>query len=51
MARYKVEFSGFAYVEADSKEEAQELFENDDCIYSERDIDGIVTIKEFGVEG
>ena len=40
--KYKVNFSGFAYVEADSEEEAREkvLYE-DDAIYSETQVDNI----------
>ena len=29
---YKIEYSGIAYVEADSKQEAEEKWENDDII-------------------
>lgn len=49
--KYKVNFSGFAYVEADSKEEAKEkvLYE-DDAIYSETQVDSTEEIKEFEVE-
>lgn len=32
---YKVSFSGFAYVEADSAEEAMEKYNNDDFVYME----------------
>lgn len=48
--KYKVNFSGFAYVEADSKEEAREkvLYE-DDAIYSETQVDNIEEIEEFEV--
>ena len=49
--KYKVNFSGFAYVEADSKEKAKEkvLYE-DDAIYSETQVDNIEEIEEFVVE-
>ena len=49
--KYKVNFSGFAYVEADSKEEAKEkvLYE-DDAIYSETQVDNIEEIEEFEVK-
>ena len=48
--KYKVNFSGFAYVEAESKEEAREkvLYE-DDAIYSETQVDNIEEIDEFEV--
>lgn len=32
---YKANFSGFAYVEADSAEEAMEKYNNDDFVYKE----------------
>ena len=48
--KYKVNFSGFAYVEADSEEEAREkvLYEND-AIYSETQVDNIEEVDEFEV--
>lgn len=48
--KYKVNFSGFAYVEADSEEEAEEkvLYE-DDAIYSETQADNIEEVDEFEV--
>ena len=49
--KYKVNFRGFAYIEADSEEEAREkvLYE-DDAIYSETQVDNIEEIEEFVVE-
>lgn len=49
--KYKIYYSGFAYVEADSEEEAREkvLYE-DDAIYSETQVDNIEEIEEFEVE-
>lgn len=49
--KYKVNFSGLAYVEADSEEEAREkvLYE-DDAIYSETQVDNIEEIEEFEVK-
>lgn len=48
--KYKVFYTGFAYVEADSKEEAREkvLYE-DDAIYSETQVDNIEEVDEFEV--
>ena len=48
--KYKVSYTGFAYVEADSKEEAEEkvLYE-DDAIYSETQVGDIEEIEEFEV--
>lgn len=47
---YKVNFSGFAYVKADSEEEAREkvLYEAD-AIYSETQVDNIEEVDEFEV--
>ena len=50
MAKYKIEFSGFAYVEADSKEEAHEAWLNDECIYLETGVNDISEIEEFDIE-
>lgn len=50
MPKYKIEFSGFAYVEAESKEEAHDAWSNDECSYTESEVDAILTIKEFDVE-
>lgn len=48
--KYKVNFSGFAYVEADSEEEAEEkaMYE-DDAIYEEKKCESIEEIDEFVV--
>lgn len=49
MAKYKVAFSGFAYVEADDEEEAKELFQNDEADYMETEIDSAEEVDEFFV--
>lgn len=48
--KYKVSYTGFVYVEADSEDEAKEkaLYEND-AIYSETQVDNIEEIDEFEV--
>ena len=48
--KYKVSFSGFAYVEADSPEEAEEkaMYE-DDAVYKERECESIEEVDEFTV--
>lgn len=48
--KYKIFYTGFAYVEADSEEEAREklLYEND-AIYSETQVDNIEEVDEFEV--
>lgn len=51
MAKYKVYFSGFAYVEADSAEEAEENFWDDPSgCYQECEVDEIKEVDEFLVE-
>lgn len=47
MAKYKIAFSGFAYVEADSFVAAGELFENDEVDYMETQLDSIEEVDEF----
>jgi uncharacterized lipoprotein YehR (DUF1307 family) len=49
MARYKVSFSGFAYVEADDKEEAKDMFQDDEEMYKETDIDNVEEVDECQV--
>lgn len=48
--KYKVSFSGFAYIEADSPEEAEEkaMYE-DDAIYEEKKCESIEEVDEFSV--
>ena len=46
--RYKVNFSGFAYVEADSVEEAIENFNVDEA-YREEEIEYIEEVDEFAI--
>lgn len=48
MAKYKVCYSGFAYVEADSVEEAEDDYEFG-SVYEERQVDMIEEVDEFFV--
>ena len=50
--RYKVYCSGFAYVEADSEEEAKDIVLDDEggIFYSEYRIDNVEEIDEFVVD-
>lgn len=50
MPKYKVCFSGFAYVEADSEEEAEDTFYSDNCEFEEYEVDFVEEVDEFGVE-
>lgn len=49
MAKYKVYYSGFAYVEADSEEEAMEDYE-DFNVYEERQIEEVEEVDDFIVD-
>ena len=48
--RYKVKFSGFAYIEADSEDEAEECFDNEEFVYKETSVDSIEEVDDFVVE-
>lgn len=50
MAKYKIYYSGFAYVEADSEDEAEDKYSWDDTILDEKSIDSIVKVDEFVME-
>ena len=50
MAKYKICFSGFAYVEAEDRDEAIELFDDDLDIFREQSIDSVTEVDEFVVE-
>jgi hypothetical protein len=47
--KYKVSYSGFAYVEADDEDEAQMAYEDHDTIYAEEWIEAIEEVDEFTV--
>ena len=49
MPKYKVYYSGFAYVEADSEEDAKEDYEFA-SVYEEKQIDNVEEVDEFEVE-
>lgn len=48
MPKYKVSFSGFAYVEADSAEEAQDDYDWG-AVYREEQIDSCDEVEEFDI--
>lgn len=50
MAKYKVSYSGFVYVEADTAEEAEEKAFDEEEIYSEKQVDAVIEVDEFVVE-
>ena len=47
--KYKISYIGFAYVEADSEEEAKEKAGIDDVIYAEHEWTKIEEVNEFEV--
>ena len=47
--KYKVCFSGFAYVEAENEENAQEIYEDGDIQYEETEVTEIFEVDEFRV--
>lgn len=49
MAKYKICFSGFAYVEADDKEEAIEKLDDREEIFLEYQMDSVDEVDEFVV--
>ena len=50
MAKFKVRFSGFAYVEAANMDEALDAWEAGDEVYSEWEWDEVEEVREFPVE-
>ena len=48
--KYKVSYSGFAYVEADDEDEAQMVYEDGDTLYEEVWIESIEEVDEFTVD-
>jgi hypothetical protein len=49
MAKYKVKFGGFAYIEADDQAEAEEKFDDEDFVFCEYGIAAIEEVDEFTV--
>lgn len=47
--KYKIIYSGFAYVEADNEDEAQMAYDNGDTVYEEELIEAIEEVDEFTV--
>lgn len=51
MKKFKILFSGFSYVEANSPEEAENLFDDDGTrIYSECQVDRVEEVDDFVVD-
>lgn len=47
--KYKVSFSGFHYVEADSPEQAKLKADHEDTVYSESQVDSVEEVEDFYV--
>ena len=47
---YKVAFSGFAYVQADSEEEAKEKFDDGYNVYKETNLDSVEEVYEMPID-
>lgn len=47
--KYKISYSGFAYVEADNEDEAQMAYDDGDTVYEEEWIEAIEEVDEFTV--
>lgn len=47
--KYKVEYTGFCYIEADSESEAEDLFFEDDFLYDDCTITNVEQVSEFAV--
>lgn len=48
--KYRVSFSGFAYVDADSAEQAEDMFWNDYITYEEKEVTEVEQVDEWIVE-
>ena len=47
MKKYKVMFSGYAYVEASDEDDARDVFDNEMEVYKEISVDVIEEVDEF----
>ena len=47
MPKFKIKFVGFAYVEADDKEEAEVAFDDGEAYLEEKEITSIRRIKDY----
>ena len=49
MKKYKVEFSGFVYVEAEDEEDAKEKYNDGETIYEESEVNSVKQVSDFHV--
>lgn len=45
--KYKVEYSGYAYIWADSPQDAEENFDRDNALFDEYSVDAVHEIRGF----
>lgn len=50
MNKYKVSFEGYAFVEADNEEEAQDKYYNEEELYKENRVLKVEEVEEFEAE-
>lgn len=50
MAKWRIDYKGFAFIEADTLEEAKEMFENGESSYEEQEDDEPVEVDDFEIE-
>lgn len=48
--KYKVNYSGFCYAEADSEAEAEKLFVEELYVYEEHEVTSVEEVEDFFVE-
>ncbi len=51
MKKYKVKYSGFAYIYANDIDDAKANFDRDDAVFDEYSIDSVHEVDEFTVRG
>ena len=50
MAKWRINYEGFAFIEADTLEEAKDKFDNDETIWDEVERSEPIEIGEFEIE-
>lgn len=50
MKKYRIDFHGFAYVEAMNREDAIEKFEEDEFIFKDQETPEVCEVDEFAIE-
>ena len=50
MAKWRIDYKGFAFIEADTLEEAEEMFKNGESFYEELENEEPVEVDDFMIE-